>query len=205
MVQQERSVTELRFRVARLRVRLRLVRSRCWSADYSLNTSLDNSFNSNSLDMDSSPPLNTSTPMRRCLDLSDHSVNANEEFNSFFSSPSCSPSRSFSEEMLEPTTPKFEVTEDISSTHSEVKLAIYPLDNRSVTVPEEQKEIREEVFRTSFPKKDESTTLPLNVELFPSNPPPPPLPPRQNNRNTTPPKLPPKLKKRTRLFQDVVF
>ena len=191
MVQPERSVTELRFKVARLRVRLRLVRSRCWSADNSLNDSLDSSA--------SSPLLNTSSPMRRCLDLSDHSVNANEEFNSFFSSPTCA-SRSCSEEMLTPVTPKFEVTEDMSSTHSEVKLAIYPLelDHRPVRELEGQ---NEEVFTTSFPT-DETATLPLNAELFPSNP--PPLPPRQNNQHT-PPKLPPKLKKKTRLFEDVVF
>ena len=197
MVQQpERSVTELRFKVARLRVRLRLVRSRCWSLN-------------NSLDLDSSassPLLCTSSPMRRCLDLSDHSVNANEEFNSFFSSPT-SASSSSSEEMLAPVTPKFEVTEDMSSTHSEVKLAIYPLlelDDRPVRV-------LEEVFTTSFSTDetifptDETATLPLTVQLFPSNPPPPPLPPRQKNNEHTPPKLPPKLKKRTRLFEDIVF
>ena len=191
MVQQpERSVTELRFKVARLRVRLRLGRSRCWSLN-------------NSLDLDSSassPLLCTSSPMRRCLDLSDHSVNANEEFNSFFSSPTSASSSSSSEEMLAPVTPKFEVTEDMSSTHSEVKLAIFPLlelDDRPV------REL-EEVFTTSFPT-DETATLPLTVQLFPSNPPPPPLPPRQKNNEHTPPKLPPKLKKRTRLFEDVVF
>ena len=187
MVQQpERSVTELRFKVARLRVRLRLGRSRCWSLN-------------NSLDLDSSassPLLCTSSPMRRCLDLSDHSVNANEEFNSFFSSPTSASSSSSSEEILAPVTPKFEVTEDMSSTHSEVKLAIYPLelDDRPVRV-------LEEVFTT----RDETATLPLTVQLFPSNPPPPPLPPRQKNNQHTPPKLPPKLKKRTRLFEDVVF
>ena len=194
MVQPERSVTEVRFKVARLRVRLRLVRSRCWSADNSLNDSLD-------LDSSASSLLNSSSPMRRCLDLSDHSVNANEEFNSFFSSPT-SASRSCSEEMLAPVTPKFEVTEDMSSTHSEVKLVIYPIHHGPVSLLEGHRESPEEVYTSGFPT-DETATLPLNVELFPSNP-PPPLPPRENNRHI-PPKLPPKLKKRTRLFEDIVF
>ena len=198
MVQQhpERSVTELRFRVARLRVRLRLVRSRCWSSNNnsSLNSSLSSIYLDSSSSLLTSPPLNTSSPMRRCLNMSDHSVNANEEFNSFFSSPTCASSSN--EEISAPVTPKFEVTEDISSTHSEVKLAIYPMDHRPASLLEGH---GEEVDTSSFPR-DKTPTLPLNVDLFP----PPPLPPRQNNRHT-PPKLPPKLKKRTRLFENIVF
>ena len=203
MTQPVRSVTELSFKVAKLRVRLRLVRSKCWSANNSLNSSTS-SIESDSSTSFASSPLSTSSPMRRCINLSDHSVNANEEFNSFFSSST--DASSSSEEMLAPVTPKFEVTEDMSSTHSEVKLAIYPLelDDRPVRV-------LEEVFTTSFPTDetifptDETATLPLTVQLFLSNPPPPPLPPRQKNNQHTPPKLPPKLKKRTRLFEDVVF
>ena len=209
MTQPVRSVTELSFKVAKLRVRLRLVRSKCWSANNSLNSSTS-SIESDSSTSFASSPLSTSSPMRRCINLSDHSVNANEEFNSFFSSST--DASSSSEEMLAPVTPKFEVTEDMSSTHSEVKLAIYPLelDDRPVRV-------LEEVFTTSFPTDEtrvfeevfttryETATLPLTVQLFPSNPPPPPLPPRQKNNQHTPPKLPPKLKKRTRLFEDVVF
>lgn len=190
MAQPERSVTELSFKVAKLRVRLRLVRSRCWSANNSLNSSTssiesDSSYTS----LASSPPLNSSSPMRRCLNLSDHSVNANEEFNSFFSSPTGASSSS-SEEMFAPVTPKFELAEDISSTHSEVRLF------------EGQRETFEEVSTTIFPS-DDMATLPLQVQLLAIKP-PPPLPPRQNNRHT-PPKLPPKLKKRTRLFEDIVF
>ena len=199
MTQPVRSVTELSFKVAKLRVRLRLVRSKCWSTNNSLNSSTS-SIESNSSTSFASSPLNTSSPMRRCLNLSDHSVNANEEFNSFFSSST--DASSSSEEMLAPVTPKFEVTEDISSTHSEVKLAFCPLNHRPVSLLEEHIASPEKVGTTIFPT-DETATLPLHVQLLASNP-PPPLPPRQNNSHI-PPKLPPKLKKRTRLFEDIVF
>ena len=200
MAQPVRSVTELSFKVAKLRVRLRLVRSRCWSANNSLNSSTSSIELDSSTSFASSSPLNTSSPMRRCLNLSDHSVNANEEFNSFFSSST--DASSSSEEMLAPVTPKFEVTGDISSTHSEVRLAFSPLNRRPVSLLEEHRASPEEVGTTIFPI-DETATLPLHVQLLASNP-PPPLPPRQNNSHI-PPKLPPKLKKRTRLFEDIVF
>ena len=197
----ERSVTELSFRVAKLRLRLRLVKNRCWS---NLNDSLDSSLSS--IDSDSSsfsspplPPLNTSTPMRRCPNLSDHSVNANEEFDSFFSSPTRTSTSS--EEI-----PKLEVTEDVSSTHSMVEI-----NHKSQNRLEEHSPSPQDAIPTLF--SDETATLPLNVHLPPRKPPrtfcthlapPPPVPPRKVNSHL-PPKLPPKLKKRTRLFENLVF
>ena len=188
MMLPERSLTELSFKVAKLRVRLRLVRNSCFSTSDSFNSS------QSSTESDSSSSLGFSS-RHRCSNLSDHSVNANEEFNSFFSSPTRA--SSCSEEMLSPKTPMFEIAEDMASTHSNVKpaAAILLTGNR---------EIAEEVeSRTNFPT-DPTATLPLKVQLLAVHQPAPPLPPRHENRHL-PPKLPPKQKKRTRLFENVVF
>ena len=86
--QSERYVPELSFQVARLRQRLSMVKkNRCW---FNASNSLDSTVSS--IDSDSSsfkssppPPLNTSTPMKIYPNLSDHSVNANKEFDFLFS------------------------------------------------------------------------------------------------------------------------
>ena len=85
--QSERYVPELSFQVAKLRQRLSMVRKKNW---FSANNSLDSivsSTDSDSSSFESSPPppRNKSTPMQIYPNLSDHSVNANEEFDSFFS------------------------------------------------------------------------------------------------------------------------
>ena len=162
MMLPERSLTELSFKVAKLRVRLRLVRNICFSTSDSFNSS------QSSTESNSSSSLGCS-PRHRCSNLSDHSVNANEEFNSFFSSPTRA--SSCSEEMLSPKTPMFEIAEDMASTHSNVKpaAAILLTGNR---------EIAEEVeSRTNFPT-DPTATLPLKVQLLAVHQPAPPLPQR---------------------------
>ena len=194
MMLPERSLTELSFKVAKLRVRLRLVRNICFSTSDSFNSSQSSTESDSSSSLGFSSPSSCS-PRHRCSNLSDHSVNANEEFNSFFSSPTRA--SSCSEEMLSPKTPMFEIAEDMASTHSNVKpaAAILLTGNR---------EIAEEVeSRTNFPT-DPTATLPLKVQLLAVHQPAPPLPPRHENRHL-PPKLPPKLKKRTRLFENIVF
>ena len=248
--QSERYEPELTFQVARLRQRLSMKRmyeikkNRCWfSSNNSMDSSLS-SIDSDSSSFGSSPPpsLNTSTPMRIYPNLSDHSVNANkefdflfslsprpslntstpmrtcpnltdEEFNFFFSSPTkastSSEEISASEIPSAPPyeIPKFEVTEDVSSTHSIVKInhkSQNLLKEHSMSSQEMPPMLTDEAAIKVCPNCPNCPhKLPHNVQLPPSKPartfeylPPPPLPPRKNN-SEVPPMRPPKLSLRT--------
>ena len=248
--QSERYEPELTFQVARLRQRLSMKRmyeikkNRCW---FSGNNSLDSivsSTDSDSSSFDSSPPspLNSSNLMRIYPNLSDHSVNANkefnfllslssrpslntstpvrrcpnlsdEEFNFFFSSPTkastSSEEISASEIPSAPPyeIPKFEVTEDVSSTHSIVKInhkSQNLLKEHSMSSQEMPPMLTDEAAIKVCPNCPNCPhKLPHNVQLPPSKPArtfeylaPPPLPPRKNN-SEVPPMRPPKLSLRT--------
>ena len=248
--QSERYEPELTFQVARLRQRLSMKRmyeikkNRCW---FSGNNSLDSivsSTDSDSSSFDSSPPspLNSSNLMRIYPNLSDHSVNANkefnfllslssrpslntstpvrrcpnlsdEEFNFFFSSPTkastSSEEISASEIPSAPPyeIPKFEVTEDVSSTHSIVKInhkSQNLLKEHSMSSQEMPPMLTDEAAIKVCPNCPNCPhKLPHNVQLPPSKPartfeylPPPPLPPRKSN-SEVPPMRPPKLSLRT--------
>ena len=248
--QSERYEPELTFQVARLRQRLSMKRmyeikkNRCWfSGNNSMDSSLS-SIDSDSSSFGSSPPpsLNTSTPMRIYPNLSDHSVNANkefdflfslsprpslntstpmrtcpnltdEEFNFFFSSPTkastSSEEISASEIPSAPPyeIPKFEVTEDVSSTHSIVKknhMSQNLLKEHSMSSQEMPPMLTDEAAIKVCPNCPNCPhKLPHNVHLPPSKPartfeylPPPPLPPRKSN-SEVPPMRPPKLSLRT--------
>ena len=248
--QSERYEPELTFQVARLRQRLSMKRmyeikkNRCWfSGNNSMDSSLS-SIDSDSSSFGSSPPpsLNTSTPMRIYPNLSDHSVNANkefdflfslsprpslntstpmrrcpnltdEEFNFFFSSPTkastSSEEISASEIPSAPPyeIPKFEVTEDVSSTHSIVKknhMSQNLLKEHSMSSQEMPPMLTDEAAIKVCPNCPNCPhKLPHNVHLPPSKPArtfeylaPPPLPPRKSN-SEVPPMRPPKLSLRT--------
>ena len=220
--QSERYEPELTFQVARLRQRLSMKRmyeikkNRCWfSGNNSMDSSLS-SIDSDSSSFGSSPPpsLNTSTPMRIYPNLSDHSVNANKEFDFLFSLSPTKASTS-SEEISEseiPSAPpyeipKFEVTEDVSSTHSIVKknhMSQNLLKEHSMSSQEMPPMLTDEAAIKVCPNCPNCPhKLPHNVHLPPSKPartfeylPPPPLPPRKSN-SEVPPMRPPKLSLRT--------
>ena len=153
------------------------------------------------------PSLNTSIPMRRCPNLTD------EEFNFFFSSPTkastSSEEISASEIPSAPPyeIPKFEVTEDVSSTHSIVKknhMSQNLLKEHSMSSQEMPPMLTDEAAIKVCPNCPNCPhKLPHNVHLPPSKPartfeylPPPPLPPRKSN-SEVPPMRPPKLSLRT--------
>ena len=67
--------------------RVKEKKNRCWFNASNSMDSIVSSIDSDSSSFESSPPppRNKSTPMQIYPNLSDHSVNANEEFDSFFS------------------------------------------------------------------------------------------------------------------------
>ena len=136
-----------------------------------------------------------------------------EEFNFFFSSPTkastSSEEISASEIPSAPPyeIPKFEVTEDVSSTHSIVKknhMSQNLLKEHSMSSQEMPPMLTDEAAIKVCPNCPNCPhKLPHNVHLPPSKPArtfeylaPPPLPPRKSN-SEVPPMRPPKLSLRT--------